>query len=101
MAGESLGSYALGPDATAIDKMKYSVCRDLNVFRHLTGMPSIDLADKLGIDKSRISEILHYKIDKYSLDTLVGYLFKLRGIAKEIDRRIDVITKALMGKMAS
>ena len=32
------------------------------------------LADKLGVDEPEMSRILHYKIERYSIDRLVGYL---------------------------
>lgn len=33
-----------------------------------------ELAEKLGVDQPEMSRILHYKLERYSIDRLVGYL---------------------------
>lgn len=88
---EKFGSIGLPPDATAIDKMKFSIARDVIIFKMKSEVSQSDIAKIIGVSKSRISEILHYRLAKYSLDTLIKYLFALKGHVKEIDKRIEEI----------
>jgi predicted XRE-type DNA-binding protein len=89
---KNFGSVALSPDASEIDKMKYSIARDMVIFLQKSEMSQIEMAKLIGINKSRVSEVLHYRLSKFSLDTLVKYLFTLKGLVKEIDRRIADIS---------
>lgn len=90
---EKFGSIGLPPDATEIDKMKFSIARDIIFFKMKSEISQSDIAKMIGVSKSRISEILHYRLAKYSLDTLIKYLFALKGHVKEIDKRIEEISE--------
>ena len=89
---ESFGSIGLSPDASEIEKMKFSIARDIIIFKMKSEISQTDMAKIMGVSKSRISEILHYRLSKYSLDTLIKYLFALKGHVMETDRRIDEIS---------
>jgi|GEM_PF-1159630 len=89
---KKFGSIALPSKASNIDKMKYSIARDMVIFLQKSEMSQIEMAKLIGINKSRISEILHYRLSKFSLDTLMKYLFTLKGIVKEVDQRIEGIS---------
>ncbi len=89
---KDFGSVALSPKASSIDKMKYSIARDMVIFLQKSEMSQVEMAKLIGINKSRISEILHYRLSKFSLDTLMKYLFTLKGIVKEVDQRIEEIS---------
>lgn len=88
---DKFGSLGLPPNATEIDKMKYSIARDIVIFKMKSEISQSEIAKIIGVSKSRISEILHYRLAKYSLDTLIKYLFALKGHVKEIDKRIEEI----------
>ena len=70
---EVLGSSLLPENATEIDRTKYKACEMIIRFRRQSGLKQKELAIRLGIDESRMSEILHYKIEGFTLDRLVGY----------------------------
>ncbi|MBI3555444.1 MAG: XRE family transcriptional regulator [Deltaproteobacteria bacterium] len=42
-------------------------------YRQAHGLKQKELSSKLGVDEARMSEILHYKIENFTLDRLVGY----------------------------
>jgi len=74
---EAEGSYILPPDAGAVEKAKYEVCKHILIFMHKKGFTQRQLAKKMDIPETRVSEIVHYKIGKFTLDKLVSYYEKL------------------------
>ena len=74
---KSESSYILPPDAGAVEKAKYEICKGILVFMHKKGFSQRQLAKKMGIPETRVSEIVHYKISKFTLDKLVSYYEKL------------------------
>ncbi|MGK5088518.1 XRE family transcriptional regulator [Bdellovibrionota bacterium FG-2] len=68
-----LGSSLLPKDASELDRTKYKACELIIKYRHKSGLKQKALAEHLGIDEARMSEILHYKIESFTLDRLVGY----------------------------
>ena len=74
---KSEGSYILPPDAGAVEKAKYEVCKYILIYMHKKGLSQRQLAKKMEIPESRVSEIVHYKIGKFTLDKLVSYYEKL------------------------
>ncbi len=91
LKSDSFGSVGLPSNASEIEKMKFSIARDILIFKLKSKTSQTDMAKIMGVSKSRVSEILHYRLSKYSLDTLLKYLFALKGHVKETDRRIEVI----------
>jgi predicted XRE-type DNA-binding protein len=72
-----LGSSLLPDGASQIDQMKFKACEAIVKFRRSNNLKQKELAARLGIDESRMSEILHYKIDGFTLDRLLGYAQEL------------------------
>lgn len=70
-------SYVLPPDASSVERAKYEVCRQILLYMHAKGMTQRELAAKMGVAETRVSEIVHYHIWKFTLDRLLGYLEKL------------------------
>ncbi len=68
-----LGSSLLPEGASQIDRAKFKACEAIVKFRRKNDLKQKDLAQRLGIDESRMSEILHYKIEGFTLDRLVSY----------------------------
>ena len=68
------GSQGLPPAATPLDRGKYSVCEQILVFMRKKKMSQRDLAKALDTSETRVSEIVHYRIEKFTLDRLVEYL---------------------------
>ena len=67
------GSHGLPPNADASDRFKYELCRRILIFKKDHNLTQREVAKLLGIDEARVSEILHYHIDKFSLDRLTQY----------------------------
>jgi len=70
-------SFMLSPDSTAVEKAKYDVCKHILVFMHSKGLSQRELAKTMGIPETRVSEIVHYKITKFTLDKLLSYYEEL------------------------
>ena len=72
------GSRFLPKDASATDKIKFELCSRFVVFRREKGISQKELAEKIGVDPAQMSKILHYHIDGFSVDYLLGLLLKIR-----------------------
>lgn len=70
---EVMGSSLLPENASEVEKAKYKACEMMIRYRRDHDLKQKELAIKLGIDEARMSEILHYKIENFTLDRLVGY----------------------------
>lgn len=75
--GEIEGSFVLPENASHKDRMKFKLCEDFVLYLKKEEMTQQELADELGIDKARISDIVHYRIENYTLDRLVDWHEKL------------------------
>ncbi len=71
--GKRKGAGLLPPGASSLDKTKYDLCRRLAVYMREEDLTQRELAKKLGVVESRVSEVLHYRIQKITLDRLVKY----------------------------
>jgi predicted XRE-type DNA-binding protein len=70
---ETMGSSVLPEGASTIDRAKFKACEMVIRYRAEKGMKQKELAERLGIDESRMSEILHYKVESFTLERLLGY----------------------------
>ncbi len=68
------GSRGLPPDATPLDRGKYDVCKQILIFMKKKRMSQRELAKALDTSETRVSEIVHYRIEKFTMDRLIGYL---------------------------
>lgn len=71
--GDRKMSGLLPPNASSLDKTKYDLCRRLLIYMREHELNQRELAERLGVVESRVSEILHYRIQKVTLDRLVKY----------------------------
>jgi hypothetical protein len=71
---KSRGSMGLKSDASPLDRAKYDVCEQILIYMKKKKITQRQLAQLLKAPESRVSEIIHYRIDKFSLDRLIGYL---------------------------
>jgi len=65
------GSRGLHPDASAVDRLKYSLCQEFVKYAQERDISQRELAKRMKVSESRVSEILHYYIDKITIDKLV------------------------------
>jgi len=67
------GTFILPPDADAVDKAKYETCKQILIFMHSKGLSQRKLASIMKIPETRVSEIVHYRIHKFTLDKIISY----------------------------
>ena len=70
-------SYLLPPNAAAVDRAKYDLCRKILIFMHTKGLNQRELSAAMEIPETRVSEIVHYRIWKFTIDRLLTYYEKL------------------------
>ncbi len=70
---EMEGAIALPKNATYAERVKYDLCKRIVAYVRIHRITQAELAGKLGIDPARVSEIVNYKIDKFTIDTLLTY----------------------------
>jgi predicted XRE-type DNA-binding protein len=68
------GSTVLSADAPLVDRIKQDLCSKIVQYHLKNKISQKALGKKLGVDEPEMSRILHYKIERYSIDRLVGYL---------------------------
>ncbi len=68
-----LGRSLLSDDASEVERAKYKACEIIIRYRQNAGLKQKDLARLLANDEARMSEVLHYRIENFTLDRLIGY----------------------------
>ncbi len=71
------GNLALPKHATEVDRAKYQLCQLIARYQREHGLLQKDIAQKIGVDESRISDILRGKLESFTLDRLISYAEKL------------------------
>lgn len=71
------GSAGLPPNADPLDRTKYALCGEFVKYCLAHNISQRDIAARLDVSESRISEIVRYRIDKLTVDRLIKYLGKL------------------------
>ena len=64
----------LAPDASAIERFKFDLCKKLLIHMKNQELSQRAFAKVLGINESRVSEIIHYKVKRITADRLMSYL---------------------------
>lgn len=68
----------LPKSASQVDKLKFSLCKEFILHIKSHNQTQAELAISLGVDAARLSEIVKYKIDLFTVDRLLNLLEKLR-----------------------
>jgi predicted XRE-type DNA-binding protein len=71
------GNLALPANATGVERAKYDLCQIIAKYQREHQLLQKDIAAMLGVDDSRVSDILRGKIEGFTLDRLVSYAEKL------------------------
>jgi len=71
------GNLALPSNATEIERAKYQLCQLIAKYQREHRLLQKEIAEKIGVDESRISEILRGRIESFTLDRLIAYGEKL------------------------
>ncbi len=71
-------SILIPEDASEVDKVKFEICRNFVVYLREHKKTQVELANLLGVDKSRINWIVKYRIEHFSIDYLYALLKQLK-----------------------
>jgi len=94
--GEVLGSFGLDKNATEIDKIKWGICRQIVRAHVLLSIPAKELGEKMGLDKSKTSLILNYRMEFFTIDRLLASFFALENSHRDLDNKINDIKKIFL-----
>jgi len=67
----------LSSSASVADQLKFALCKEFVVYLRTHKMTQLELAQELGVDPARISEIVKYKINLFTADRLLELLEQL------------------------
>lgn len=67
-------SKILSKNASPIDKAKYAICQEIVLYKNKKKLTQRQLAEKIGEDESLISKVVHYNIEKFTIDRLMKFL---------------------------
>lgn len=67
------GSAMLPVDSSPLERAKFTLCKHLITYMQEKQLSQREFARRLGVVESRVSEIMHYRIKKLTLDRLVKY----------------------------
>ncbi|HXH73852.1 MAG TPA: hypothetical protein VNJ08_02735 [Bacteriovoracaceae bacterium] len=81
----------IGDDTDPINQMKFAICQDFIGLQAQINITQVKLAEIVGVNRSRINDIIHCRFRLFSLETLICYLLKLEGMSPRIDKRISDI----------
>lgn len=77
------------------DKFKISLCKFFIQYINEHKMKPRELHELTGIEQSRISEILHYKITKFTIDKLLSWLNILAEHSPKIREHLHFLEEAM------
>lgn len=77
------------------DKFKISLCKFFIQYLNEHKMKPRELHELTGIEQSRISEILHYKITKFTIDKLLSWLNILAEYSPKIREHLHFLEEAM------
>ena len=75
---KSLPTIIRGDSATPVQKAKQEICREFVRYANKTDITQREMAKILGVTESRVSEILHYHYDHFTIDRLLELLIKIK-----------------------
>jgi predicted XRE-type DNA-binding protein len=61
-------------NSSAVDKIKYDLCREFVVYMISNKISQVELADRLSLDKARVNKIIKYRIEVFTIDKLLSLL---------------------------
>ena len=67
------GSLALSPDASPLDRFRWELSQKFIKYKREHGLSQKELAELVKTDESKMSKILHHRIDEFSTDRLISF----------------------------
>ena len=65
------GTLMISPNATPLEKLRWDICQEFVRYTREHDLTQDQLAKKLGVDKAKVSKILHHRIDEFTTDRLI------------------------------
>lgn len=81
--------------ASHLENMKHSICEMLIKFKRNRRLKTKELAVLAKTPETRISEILHYKVSRMTLDKLMVILQEISKSDKELRKFVDDVFQRL------
>ena len=75
---KSLPSKMLPANASSVDRTKQEICEHFIKYRLAANITQRELAKRLDVTESRVSEILHYHFERFTIDKLLELLNKIK-----------------------
>lgn len=75
-------SKMLPASAGAVERTKHELCAHFIKYRANADISQRELAHRLGVTDSRVSEILHYNHERFTIDKLLDLLAKIHPDVK-------------------
>ncbi|MDA9189644.1 hypothetical protein N9O57_01550 [bacterium] len=75
--GKQRPTIAIGKNASPLDKMKFNICQQIIKFKRVHDYTSKELSEIIDVGPAVISRVLHCQIDRFKIDSLLGYYFCL------------------------
>jgi predicted XRE-type DNA-binding protein len=92
---------ALPKDASLEERMKYSLCKLFVRFVVKNGLKAVELSEMLELPKTRVSDLMNYKTDKYTVDRLLSYAWKLAEADAPTKEHLHLMFEVLSGPVRS
>jgi predicted XRE-type DNA-binding protein len=71
------GSQVLPENPTPLQKSKHELCREILIYQRRHKLTDKELAEQMELTLAETEDILHYRIDYFTLDRLMTYANKL------------------------
>lgn len=69
-----IGSAVLGADASLVDRFKWNLCAKIVAYSLDHHLSQKQVGKLLAIDAPEANRLLHYKIERYTIDRLIRYV---------------------------
>lgn len=91
----------LSKEASFEEKMKYFLCKLFVRYVVKNQIKAVELATILKLPKTRISDIMNYKTNKYTVDRLLSYAWKLAEADPPTREHLHLMFEVLSGPVRS
>lgn len=65
------GTLMIASNATPLEKFRWDICQKFIQYKIEHQISQEELAEALGVDKAKVSKILHHRIEEFSTDRLI------------------------------
>ncbi|MDG0817333.1 XRE family transcriptional regulator [Bdellovibrio svalbardensis] len=71
------GTLALSEKPTALEKFRWDICQHFLAYKRKHKCTQKQMSEIAGIDESKMSKILHHRVEEFSTDRLISIYQKL------------------------